>query len=73
MIELSSNKIQVIEGLENLPSMQEVYLNKNRITEIRGLEPVSQITVLGLTVRNSSIVFFSQQKSFGETNAFVVQ
>ena len=50
MLELSSNKIEKIEGLEGFPSLIHLYMNKNRIEVIENLHSVRHIQLLGLSV-----------------------
>ena len=38
LLELGSNKIRKIEGLEMLQNLQELWLGQNRITQMSGLD-----------------------------------
>ena len=60
MLELGSNRIEVIENLDNLPCLKQLYLGKNRISEIQGLEHLSILESITLGVNYYS---FSQTKS----------
>lgn len=50
MLELGANKIEVIENLENLPEITELYLGANRIQVIQNLEPLKdKLQILAIT------------------------
>ena len=38
LLELGSNKIRQINGLEPLQNLQELWLGQNRVTQISGLD-----------------------------------
>lgn len=47
-LDLSSNKLTEIKGLEKLYQLSELDLNGNQLTEIKGLEKLNQLTELDL-------------------------
>lgn len=48
ILELGSNKILEIRGLEHLNNLQELYLGKNYIRDIEGLDSLTKLEILAL-------------------------
>ena len=48
MIDLSNNQITKIQGLDNLASLEMLWLEYNKITKIEGLEKLTKLEILDI-------------------------
>lgn len=47
-LELAANRIREIENLETLKGLEELWLGKNKITELKGLSQLSNLKILSI-------------------------
>lgn len=60
-VDLGANRIRVMdeEELSGLTNLEELWLGKNKIEEIRGLDKVSVVVSSGLSVSNLTLHEYS--------------
>lgn len=66
-LDLSSNKIKKIEGLDNLRELEMLLLAKNRISVIENMETLEKLTLFNIAHnciehRNNVIIHFFSKK-----------
>ena len=47
-LDMSFNRVRVVEGLSPLVNLRELYLIQNKITQLQGLECLTSLTMLEL-------------------------
>lgn len=50
MLTLQANFISEMTGMEELPNLEQVYFQQNRITKISGLENLNKLEILDLAL-----------------------
>ena len=50
MLELGDNKIRVVENLESLSELEELYLGKNKVVKMEGMEELQKLRILSIQV-----------------------
>lgn len=73
-LDLSSNHIKKIEGLDNLRNLEILLLAKNRISVIENMDTLEELTIFNIghncIEQQDNVIFFQQYASLYNTIAF---
>lgn len=57
-LDLSFNKIKIIEGIDNLTKLKDLYFVSNKISKIQGVEKLVNLTNLELGANRIRVISF---------------
>ena len=57
-LDLSFNKIKIIEGIDNLTKLKDLYFVSNKISKIQGVEKLVNLTNLELGANRIRVIGF---------------